>query len=236
MTNSDSSTEWLDTVAHDLRTPINLVYGCLDVIQNLGPLNEKQLHYLDRAFAGLKRMEHLIARLKDITWVDSSTPLDVVEINLSSLIGDAIDLLLELAEQREVKIRVNISPEITVIKGDGMRLAQVMDNLLSNAIKYNRQGGTIVVGARQQDNSVVVMVQDSGIGISEEDQPHVFDRFFRAPEGVRLKIEGSGLGLAITKGIVQRHGGRIWVESAPSVGSTFYFSVPLSLDANAETE
>lgn len=236
MTNSDSSTEWLDTVAHDLRTPINLVYGCLDVIQNLGPLNDKQLHYLDRAFAGLKRMEHLIARLKDITWVDSSTPLDVVEINLSSLIGDAIDLLLELAEQREVKIRVNISPEITVIKGDGMRLAQVMDNLLSNAIKYNRQGGTIVVGARQQDNSVVVMVQDSGIGISEEDQPHVFDRFFRAPEGVRLKIEGSGLGLAITKGIVQRHGGRIWVESAPSVGSTFYFSVPLSLDANAETE
>ncbi len=236
MTNSDSSTEWLDTVAHDLRTPINLVYGCLDVIQNLGPLNEKQLHYLDRAFAGLKRMEHLIARLKDITWVDSSTPLDVVEINLSSLIGDAIDLLLELAEQREVKIRVNISPEITVIKGDGMRLAQVMDNLLSNAIKYNRQGGTIVVGARQQGDSVVVMVQDSGIGISEEDQPHVFDRFFRAPEGVRLKIEGSGLGLAISKGIVQRHGGRIWVESAPSVGSTFYFSVPLSLGSNAETE
>jgi signal transduction histidine kinase len=236
MTNSDSSTEWLDTVAHDLRTPINLVYGCLDVIQNLGPLNEKQLHYLDRAFAGLKRMEHLIARLKDITWVDSSTPLEVVEINLSSLIGDAIDLLLELAEQREVKIRVNISSEITVIKGDGMRLAQVMDNLLSNAIKYNRQGGTIVVGARQQGDSVVVMVQDSGIGISEEDQPHVFDRFFRAPEGVRLKIEGSGLGLAISKGIVQRHGGRIWVESAPSVGSTFYFSVPLSLGSNAESE
>jgi signal transduction histidine kinase len=75
MTNSDSSNEWLDTVAHDLRTPINLVYGCLDVIQNLGPLNEKQMHYLDRAFAGLKRMEHLIARLKDITWVDSTAPL-----------------------------------------------------------------------------------------------------------------------------------------------------------------
>lgn len=236
MTNSDSSTEWLDTVAHDLRTPINLVYGCLDVIQNLGPLNEKQLHYLDRAFAGLKRMEHLIARLKDITWVDSSTPLDVVEINLPSLIGDAIDLLLELAEQREVKIRVNISPEVTVIKGDGMRLAQVMDNLLSNAIKYNRQGGTVVIGARQQGDSVVVMVQDSGIGIAEDDQPHVFDRFFRAPEGVRLKIEGSGLGLAISKGIVQRHGGRIWVESAPNVGSSFYFSVPLSVGANADTE
>ncbi len=236
MTNSDSSTEWLDTVAHDLRTPINLVYGCLDVIQNLGPLNEKQLHYLDRAFAGLKRMEHLIARLKDITWVDSSIPLEVVEINLPSLIGDAIDLLLELAEQREVKIRVNISPEVTVIKGDGMRLAQVMDNLLSNAIKYNRQGGTVVIGARQQGDSVVVMVQDSGIGIAEDDQPHVFDRFFRAPEGVRLKIEGSGLGLAITKGIVQRHGGRIWVESAPNVGSSFYFSVPLSVGANADTE
>ncbi len=236
MTKSDSSNEWLDTVAHDLRTPINLVYGCLDVIQNLGPLNEKQLHYLDRAFAGLKRMEHLIARLKDISWVDSSVPLELSEVNLSDMVDEAVDLLLEAAEQREVKVRVNVSPAIETIHVDAARMAQVMDNLLSNAIKYNRQGGTVVIGATKEADSIRVMVQDTGMGIAEEDQPHVFDRFFRAPEGVRLKIEGSGLGLAITRGIIQRHGGQIWVESQLNVGSTFYFTLPLEANGELKSE
>jgi signal transduction histidine kinase len=236
MTKSDSSNEWLDTVAHDLRTPINLVYGCLDVIKNLGPLNDKQLHYLERAFAGLKRMEHLIARLKDISWVDSSVPLELSEINLSELIEEAVDLLLESAEQKDIKVRINVSPAIETIQVDAARMAQVMDNLLSNAIKYNRQGGTVVIGATKEADSVHVMVQDTGIGIAQEDQPQVFDRFFRAPEGVRLKIEGSGLGLAITRGIIQRHGGNIWVESEPNVGSTFYFSLPLALNGKPDVE
>jgi len=236
MTKSDSSNEWLDTVAHDLRTPINLVYGCLDVIKNLGPLNDKQLHYLDRAFAGLKRMEHLIARLKDISWVDSSVPLELSEINLSELIEEAVDLLLESAEQKDVKVRINVSPAINTIQVDAARMAQVMDNLLSNAIKYNRQGGTVVIGATKEADAVRVMVQDTGIGIAEEDQPQVFDRFFRAPEGVRLKIEGSGLGLAITRGIIQRHGGDIWVESELNVGSTFYFSLPLATNGQHAPE
>ncbi len=228
MTKSDASNEWLDTVAHDLRSPINLVYNCLDVIQNLGPLNEKQLHYLVRAFAGLKRMEHLIARLKDISWVDSSVPLELSEVSFPDLVAEAVDLLLEVAEQREVRVRVNIAPTVPTVQADAARMAQVMDNLLSNAIKYNRQGGSVVVGAVQDTDSIRVMVQDSGIGISGDDLPHVFDRFFRAPEGVRRKIEGSGLGLAITRGIILRHGGNIWVESQPDVGSTFYFTLPLN--------
>ncbi len=236
MTKSDSSNEWLDTVAHDLRTPINLVSGCLDVIQNVGPLNEKQTHYLNRAFAGLKRMEHLIARLKDISWVDSSVPLELSEINLSDMVAEAIDLLLEAAEQKEVNVRTNIASDITTIHVDAARIVQVIDNLLSNAIKYNRQGGTVVIGATKDTDSVRVMVQDTGMGIAADDQPHVFDRFFRAPEGVRLKIEGSGLGLAITQGIIQRHGGNIWVESEPNVGSTFYFTLPLVVNSDHSTE
>jgi len=236
MTKSDSSNEWLDTVAHDLRTPINLVSGCLDVIQSVGPLNEKQQHYLNRAFAGLKRMEHLIARLKDISWVDSSVPLELSEVNLADMAAEAADLLLEAAEQKEVRVRINVSPDIKTIQVDADRIAQVMDNLLSNAIKYNRQGGSVVVSATKEADSVRVMVQDTGMGISEEDKPYVFDRFFRAQEGVRLKIEGSGLGLAITQGIIQRHGGEIWVESEPNVGSTFYFTLPLVVNGEYKSE
>lgn len=234
MTKADTSNEWLETVAHDLRTPINLVSGCLDVIQSLGPLNDKQQHYLNRAFAGLKRMEHLIARLKDITWVDSSTPLELSSVNIGHLIADAVDLLLEAAEQREVTVRVHVARDIETVQADAARLAQVLDNLLSNAIKYNRQGGSVVITANREPEHILVMVQDTGIGIAIDDQPHVFDRFFRAPEGVRLKIEGSGLGLSITQGIIQRHGGRIWVQSELNVGSSFYFALPLvRIDDNA---
>ncbi|MCA0452740.1 MAG: HAMP domain-containing histidine kinase [Chloroflexi bacterium] len=232
MTKADASNEWLETVAHDLRTPINLVAGCLDVIQSLGPLNDKQQHYLNRAFAGLKRMEHLIGRLKDITWVDSTAPLEVGNVNISNLIADAVDLLLEAAEQRSVTVRVHVARDVESVQGDTARLAQVMDNLLSNAIKYNRQGGTAVITAKREADHVQIMVQDSGIGIGIDDQPHVFDRFFRAPEGVRLKIEGSGLGLAITKGIVERHGGRIWVQSELNIGSTFFITLPFSPPAS----
>ncbi len=208
-------------------TPVNVVFQCLDVVQNMGPLNERQQHYVNRAFAGLKRMEHLIARLKDITWLDSSIPLELSSVNVSSMIEEAVDLLLEVAELREVTVKVHVASDVTDIRADAIRLPQVIDNLLSNAIKYNRQGGTVVIKATREDDNLLVMVQDTGIGISAEDQPQVFDRFFRAQEGVRLKIDGSGLGLSITQGIIERHGGRIWVESEPNVGSTFYFSVPL---------
>lgn len=235
MSKSDASNEWLDTVAHDLRTPINLVSGCLDVIQSLGPLNDKQQYYLNRAFAGLKRMEHLIARLKDITWVDSNAPLEVSLVNVEHLITEAVDLLLEAAEQREVNIRIHVSKELDMLKADAARIAQVLDNLLSNAIKYNRQKGQVVVTAAPNPDGILFMVQDTGIGIAADDLPHVFDRFFRASASVQLKIEGSGLGLAISKGIVERHGGRIWVESELKVGSTFYFFLPTTVNVDGAT-
>jgi signal transduction histidine kinase len=226
MDKTDASNEWLDTVAHDLRNPINLVYGCLDAMQSMGTLNERQQYYLSRAFVGLRRMEHLIDRLNDITWVDSNAPLELGVVNLEKLIVDALDMLHEAAEQRSLRLTVNVAHIIGDIQADAARLAQVMDNLLSNAIKYNKDGGAITVSASRNDKSVQIAVHDTGIGIAPEDQPHVFDRFFRAQEGVRLRIEGSGLGLSITQGIVQRHGGRIWLESETGVGSTFYVSLP----------
>lgn len=230
MPKSDVSNEWLDTVAHDLRNPINLVQGCLDAIQSMGPLNERQQHYLNRAFVGLRRMEHLIARLKDISWVDSNAPLDLGVVNIEKLIVDAADMLREAAEQRSLSVTLDVAEDTGNIQADGARLAQVMDNLLSNAIKYNKDGGAVTISASRNSESIHIAVYDTGIGIALEDQPHVFERFFRAQEGVRLRIEGSGLGLSITQGIVTRHGGRIWLESELGVGATFYVALPVTAD------
>ncbi|MGZ3441200.1 MAG: sensor histidine kinase, partial [Polyangia bacterium] len=109
------------------------------------------------------------------------------------------------------------------ISGDRDRLLQVFENLIGNAMKFTKTGGSITVGADSREHEVVFRVADTGLGIAAENLPHVFDRFWQATRADRL---GAGLGLPITKGIVEAHGGRIWVESTLGRGTTFFFSIP----------
>lgn len=227
MDKADSVADWLDTVAHDLKSPLNAVRGCLDCVQGFGLLNDRQQHYLDRAFAGLQRMEHLVARVHEISWIDSSLPLELGQVNLHAIVDDVLDMLQEACEKRQITTQIIAPDDKLMIVADGPRLWQVVDNLVSNAIKYNTDQGKITIRIDQEGDSVLVSVSDTGIGISPNDIPQVFDRFFRSVDGVRRKIEGTGLGLAITRGIVERHGGRIWVESQSGVGSTFKVSLPI---------
>lgn len=226
MPKPDAYSDWLDTVAHDLRTPLNLVQGCLDVIEKMGPLNQLQQKYVDRAFAGLRRMEHLISRLRDISWVDSEASLAVSQVDLHSAVAEVVEMLQAVADDRSIQIMVEIQEGAASVYADRIRLTQVLDNLISNAIKYNHDSGQIRIVAQANDAEIVVGVHDNGIGIASDELAHVFERFYRAQEGLRLKIEGSGLGLSITQGIVERHGGRIWVESELGVGTSFYFTLP----------
>ncbi len=227
MDKTDSVAGWLDTVAHDLKSPLNAVRGCLDCVQGFGPLNDRQQHYLDRAFAGLQRMEHLVARVHEISWIDSSLPLELSRVNLRAIVDDVLDMVHEACEKRQITSQILIPDDTLTIVADGPRLWQVIENLISNAIKYNTDQGKITIRIEQQGDSVLVSVTDTGIGISPNDVPYVFDRFFRAVDSVRRKIEGTGLGLAITKAIIERHEGRIWVESQPGAGSTFTFVLPI---------
>jgi signal transduction histidine kinase len=113
------------------------------------------------------------------------------------------------------------------VNADPARVVQVLGNLLRNAIKFTPDGGSITVSATRQDNMVVLSVRDTGRGIAPEVQEKVFDRYWQARDGART--HGSGLGLSIAKGIVEAHGGRIWLESSPGQGSTFSFSLPVSV-------
>jgi signal transduction histidine kinase len=226
----DSSSEWLHTVAHDLKTPINSVRGCIELLTQLGPLNERQEHFASRALAGLQRMEHLVSRLLDISWVDSEVELDLSSVSLDAAVADAVNLLQEMAALRNIAVEIQVDSEIGSLLVDSRRLAQVLDNLISNAIKYNQEDGKVTISAILQGDGVQVSVEDTGIGIPEEEQPRIFERFFRAKQGISLKIEGSGLGLAITKAIVERHGGHIWFESQPDKGTIFYFTLPLQVE------
>jgi signal transduction histidine kinase len=124
-----------------------------------------------------------------------------------------------------------VAPAVLDVWADRDRLLQVFENLIGNAIKFTEAGDCITVGARTADGQVLFWVNDNGVGIAPENIPHVFDRFWQARRADR---RGAGLGLPIVKGIVEAHGGRVWVESTPGRGSTFYFTVRTAPELRVE--
>lgn len=223
----DYDSQLISIVAHDLKTPVSAVRGFLDLIGQLGELNDPQLKYFDRAHLALDRMENLITTLLDFARLESGTRrLHRADVDMVALIESCADFLIEVAAKRNIQFHLQLGniPIIALIDTDLMN--HVITNLLSNAIKYNRDGGNVWVSITKTANDVRVDVRDSGIGISLSDQEHVFDRFFRANRKDK-SVEGTGLGLAICKTAIDLHGGRIWVTSEAGVGSTFSFTVPL---------
>ena len=114
------------------------------------------------------------------------------------------------------------------MQADEKRLRQVFDNLISNAIKYSPEGGHIEVGAKEEAGRVVAYVRDEGVGIPEDEQATIFERFYRVDSSLRRATQGAGLGLYLARAIIRAHGGDIWVQSAPGQGSTFYFTLPVA--------
>ena len=145
---------------------------------------------------------------------------------LKDIILPTIDGMKPLAEAKQQTIECRIESNLPEVAADGPRVGQVLSNLVSNAIKFSRQGGEIVVSAREQDDTIVVCVSDEGPGIPRENVSKVFDRYWQALE---TKHDGLGLGLSIAKGIVEAHGGKIWVDSELGKGSSFFFTLPLAI-------
>jgi signal transduction histidine kinase len=180
---------------------------------------QRQLAVIQRATAG---MDTLVTELLDMARIESGAfEIRQESVDIVSLIRDVVEMFDPQALNRKITLRVEIEEGVGPVLGDAARLTQVLSNLLGNALKF-AAGGSVVVRASRSENGVQISVKDSGAGISAEDLPHVFDRFWRAA-GTKT---GTGLGLAICKGIVEAHGGCIWVNSKVSRGTTFYVQIP----------
>jgi PAS domain S-box-containing protein len=220
----------LAVVAHDLRNPLSTILMQLWALRRDGAEHErrsaKPADVIERA---AKRMNGLIQDLLDVAVMESGQlTIDRARLSARDLIVGAVDMQRPLASSASLELRVEVGPDVAEVWGDRDRLLQVFENLIGNAIKFTQAGGRVTAGATSKGNQVVFWVADTGRGIPSENLPRVFDRFWQA---TRKGRDGAGLGLPITKGIVEAHGGHIWVESAAGSGSTFFFTIPRAVAA-----
>ncbi len=228
--------EFVAVVSHEIRTPLTSVRGALELLADSRyfPNNEQQTKLLSIAYANAERLLLLINDILDFSKLESaSLPMTLERVRLEPVIRQAAGNLRTLIEQRRIQLDFSIPVELPELLMDSDRVAQVLTNLLSNAIKFSPQGGRIEVTAEPGDGEVRLGVRDHGEGIATEDVPKLFKKFTQLDSSATRKAGGTGLGLVICKGIVEQHGGRIWVESARGEGSTFQFTLPYADRATA---
>jgi signal transduction histidine kinase len=228
--------EFLSLASHELRTPLTSIKGNAEILQrNLkrSSKEEDQItgigqtqHILDSIIHQVKRLTGIINEMLDITRIHSE------QFELRSRRNvNIVELVRQVVEQHNVTtdhpITLETQQEEVQVSCDEARIEQVLSNLISNAIKYSPAEKPVVIGIERTGDEVIVAVRDEGHGMSEEQQAHVFERFYRAHSEENDTVEGLGLGLYIAHEIITQHGGRICVESKSGKGSTFYFSLPL---------
>jgi PAS domain S-box-containing protein len=224
----------LGIVAHDLRNPLSSILLQASSLKRRGAdpdrRNPRPLEVISRA---AKRMNRLIQDLLDASLVEAGQlKLERAPVSAESAVVEAVDAETPLASSAGVEVRYEVTADPHEVWADHDRLQQVFDNLIGNAIKFTQAGGRVTVGAVSRDEHVLFWVADTGRGIASESQLHIFDRFWQESAGAsRL---GAGLGLQISRGIVEAHGGHIWVESELGRGTTFYFTIPTTRSTAGE--
>lgn len=215
----------LGIVAHDLRNPLSTILMQARLLRPLGVESSWRgrrdpAHAIERAAL---RMNNLIEDLLEVTRAEAGQlssqpgPLPAAQV-----LADAVEAQAALAAAASIELRLDLPSEVPAVWADRHRLLQILENLLGNALKFTKHEGVITVGAKPHEREVLFWVRDTGSGIACDELPHLFDRFWQG----RRARGGAGLGLPIVKGIVEGHGGRIWVESTPGQGSTFFFTLP----------
>ncbi|HSK20819.1 MAG TPA: PAS domain S-box protein [Longimicrobiales bacterium] len=217
----------LAVVSHDLGNPLSAIrIGTSLLLRSLpeSELGSGGWQHLEFIRQSVLQMENLISDLLDVKRLEAGPiALELQTLQIAHVVRDVMEVFRPIAQGRSISLTMEVSANLPSIRADYKRLVQVLSNLVSNAVKFTEPGGSVTVSAQQAPGVMLLSVSDTGPGVPEESQPHVFDRFWQAKKGGR---QGLGLGLAIARGIVDAHGGRIWLESTPGQGSTFLFAIP----------
>jgi len=218
--------EFVSTVSHDLRSPLTTIKGYASLVSMAGSLNDQQKEFVDRIQQSADTIAELIADLLDLGRIETEARAEVDFCDLSAIVNKSLETLRDHAKLKRQTIEQKIPANLPKILGSQVRLTQALGNLISNAIKYTPEEGKITISAIEDDGYVFVQVKDTGIGIPAADLPYIFDKFYRVKNEDTDGIPGSGLGLSLVKSIIEKHQGRIWVESQRGMGSTFMVLLP----------
>jgi two-component system, OmpR family, phosphate regulon sensor histidine kinase PhoR len=222
--------------AHDLKTPVVATAGLIRRIirGKLGPVPASQMAYLQTVDVELERLEKLITRFLEFARLDLRIMTPQLEVvNVLEECRQVLNLLRPLAEAKEITLETDFDPEASVLRADPLLLRRVLQNLLENAIKFSPRHGKVRLEVRVEDPAIRFAVYDQGPGIGADDLAHIFEIFYRGQQ--ERDTQGFGLGLATVKRIIDAHGGRIWVDTAPGRGCTFSFTFPLEAKVSEDS-
>lgn len=226
----EAKSDFISTASHELRTPLTVINSYLEMFEEgmLGDLSENQREKIAIIRTQTDHMIRLVEDMLDTLRLESRKfKIQKIPLKLDEIAKSAVDEVSRLADLKEHQMSLKINGELPRIKGDRQRIKQVFGNLLTNAIKYTPNSGKISVELTNENGHLLVSISDNGIGIAEEEQEKIFNKFYTVSgKSLTRESERMGLGLTIARGIVEAHGGKIWVASKLNRGSTFYFTLP----------
>jgi signal transduction histidine kinase len=227
--------EVLRVVSHDLRNPVSNIHLTAKILSLPSMTDERRQHLAQVIDRASQRMNRLIADLITVARLreGQEIPLSIQPEDPVSMVVEAYETFKMQAEAKSVELRLETPQMLSRVNADRHRVLQVLSNLLDNAIKFTPEGGRIIIRCADSGNCVRFSVNDTGPGISDADISKLFDLFWQARPTAHM---GSGVGLAVVKAIVKQHNGKIWAESNPGVGATFFFTLPLAIENQAGSE
>ena len=229
-------TEFIDNLSHELRTPLTTVSLLAETLSREAvtagaSVPDKMRDRIAKIEVETGHLVQMVNELLDLSRIESGGTVQLVDgLDVGRLAADAAERLRLFADRQGVDLQVETASDLPSVRGDAMRLGQVVVNLVHNAVKFSPDGGVVAVRTETWGDDVVVSVQDHGVGVPRGAQARIFERFYKV-DRARQRPEpggGTGLGLAIARHVVEQHGGRIWVDSEEGVGSTFRFALPIA--------
>ncbi len=225
-------TEFISMAAHQLRTPLSAVKWTIKMLidGDIGDLTHEQKTFLTQGYISNERLISLVNDLLNVARIDEGRfGYKFASINIEDLIESVSRDFRHNIDEKRIYFTYNKSgiSDPPKVKIDPSRMKMVIQNLLDNAVKYTPKEGKVVLSVKYSKAEVTISFQDTGIGIPKSEQWRLFTKFFRSSNAVRAQTEGTGLGLFITKNIIEKHGGKIWLESKENKGTTFYFTIPI---------
>lgn len=226
---------FLANVSYELRSPLTSISGFAEMLKQeyFGSLTEKQSEYVKGIADSSAQLMHIISDILDLASIEAGyISLDITEFDIHEMVQSVLSLMVERSKQEQVDIRVLVDERIGNMRADEVRIRQVLFHLLSNAVKFSPPSSTVEVGARRGTEGIFFWVRDHGPGIPKEEQPYVFNKFYRGNDGVRKA--GAGLGLSMVYNFIGLHGGRVEIDSLVGKGTTFICVIPYTIEQKQE--